>query len=198
MLIIQCATIWVYMYDRLIHIYKLPASFMKVYTTILLMLISTIALAQTNVVGRFVDKLYGTKYLIFKADSTFTFEIGICLQHDIACGTYKKLNDTIYLAYKYDMTDICCNTDQVNVKAKTAEGKYELLIEPETGWRPDTLFIQNNNLYEIKNNKVVKKTIRFQIKPNGSKPQGARRKYFLFGDYVYNERPTFYMEKISN
>ncbi|MET4083527.1 hypothetical protein ABIB40_003499 [Pedobacter sp. UYP30] len=138
----------------------LPASLMKISTIITLILLPTMTLAQKDIVGKFVDKSYGTKYLDFRADFTFTFEIGIHLQHDIACGTYKRLNDTIYLAYKYNMTDTCCNVNQINVKAQTG-GKYELLIEPETGWRPDTLFYNDNKLYEIKNNKLITKTAKF-------------------------------------
>lgn len=171
---------------------------MKVSTIIILIAFPIISFAQNDLIGKFADKSYGKKYIIFRPDSTFTFEIGFHLQHDIGCGLFKTIKDTIYLKYQYDMTDSCCNIQKINIGRKNADGKYELIIEPETAWRPDTLFYQKNKLYQVRNGTVVTKTAKFQMKPNGHKPEDARRKYFLFGPYVFKERPTFYMERLND
>ena len=149
--------------------------------------ISTVAFGQPKLNEKFVnDKYNENNYLIFYPDSTFKYRLAFHLFHDISCGQYKTVNDTIFLFYQSDLRDTFCNKE-VNV---ATHFDSSLFIS-----RPNKLFYKNNKLYNIDNGQVVDRTEKFE--PDWDIPKSLRkyyhRKYWLFGPLVSNTQRTYYM-----
>jgi hypothetical protein len=153
----------------------------------ILLLISTVSFGQPKLDEKFVNDSYNeNNYLVFCPDSTFKYRLAYHLFHDISCGRYKTVNDTIFLFYQSDLRDTVCN------KEVDAETHFDSSL---FALRPSKLFHKNNKLYEIRNKRVVYRSEKFE--PDWDVPKSYRkyyhRKYWLFGPLVSNSYPTYYM-----
>jgi hypothetical protein len=100
----------------------------------------------------------------------------------MGCGTYRVARDTIFLTYKYNENDTCCNTE----KQKVIWGNDDLIP-----YRPDTLILKDRKLYRIEDNKVIYKS-RFPLRTNSSKIR-LQDNYFLIEEkYAQKAKLTFY------
>lgn len=146
--------------------------------------ISTAAFGQPNLIEKFVNDSYNeNNYLIFYPDSTFKYRLAYHLFHDISCGQYKTVNDTIFLFYQRDLRDTFCN------KEVDAATHFDSSLFAS---RPNKLFYKENKLYKIDKGQVVYRTEKFQ--PDWEVPKSSRkyyhRKYWLFGPLVSNTHGT--------
>ncbi|HEX8331011.1 MAG TPA: hypothetical protein VF622_00245, partial [Segetibacter sp.] len=66
----------------------------------LIILIPTFSIAQIRLQERFVrDAINENNYIDFNHDSTFKYRLAYHTFHDISCGDYKVIKDTIFLYY---------------------------------------------------------------------------------------------------
>jgi len=143
--------------------------------------------SQPKLNEKFVNDAYNeNNYLIFFPDSTFKYRLAYHLFHDISCGQYKTINDTILLLYKSDLRDTVCNNE---VDAATHFDSSLFVL------RPTKLFYKDNKLYKMENGKIVYKTEKFE--PDWKIPKSSRkyyyRKYWIFGHLVSKTHRTYYM-----
>ena len=149
--------------------------------------ISTITFGQPKLTEKFVNDSYNeNNYLIFYPDSTFKYRLAYHLFHDISCGQYRTINDTIFLFYQSDLRDTFCNK-QIDATTHFDSSLFVL--------RPTKLFYKDNKLYKIEKGKIVYRTEKYQ--PDWKVPKNSRKyfhhKYLLFGPLVRNTHQTYYM-----
>jgi hypothetical protein len=119
----------------------------------LILFIPTITSGQHKLNEKFInDSFNENNYLIFNPDSTFKYRLAYHLFHDISCGHYKVIKDTIFLFYESDIRDTFCNKE-IDV---TNFDSSSLAL------RPTKLFYSDDKLYKIENGKVVNRTEGFQ------------------------------------
>jgi hypothetical protein len=107
--------------------------------------ISTFAFGQLKLTEKFVNDSYNeNNYLIFYLDSTFKYRLAYHLFHDISCGQYRTINDTIFLFYRSDLRDTVCN------KEVDAAPHFDNSLFAST---PNKLFYKDNKLYKITTDK---------------------------------------------
>jgi hypothetical protein len=117
-------------------------------------------------------------YIIFRDDSTFEY----FYQHDIfgdhLNGKYNVSGAKVKLTYLYNYN---------------ADGRYSTLHSNP----PDSLFYENDKLYELRNGKVVRRSENYQISytPKEDQRHLFRRKYVICGPFVAKRKPTFYMRR---
>lgn len=155
---------------------------------ILVFCIPTVSVGQIRLTEKFVNDAYNeNNYLIFHADSTFKYRLAYHLFHDISCGQYKIVKDTIFLFYNSDLRDTNCNSEHVDADTHLDTSLFHM--------RPTKLFYKNDRLYKIENGKIVDRTEKFE--PDWKIPRSSRkyyhRKYWLFGPLVSNTKRTYYM-----
>jgi hypothetical protein len=161
---------------------------MTIRFLILAFFIPTISLGQIRLTEKFVNDAYNeNNYLIFHGDSTFKYRLAYHLFHDISCGQYRIVKDTIFLFYNSDLRDTSCNTEHVDADTHLDTSLFRL--------RPTKLFYRNDKLYKIENGQTVDRTEKFE--PDWKIPKSSRkyyhRKYWLFGPLVSNTKRTYYM-----
>ncbi|MBX9838056.1 MAG: hypothetical protein K2X69_07030 [Silvanigrellaceae bacterium] len=149
--------------------------------------IPTLSFGQPKLNEKFVNDSYNeNNYLIFYPDSTFKYRLAYHLFHDISCGKYKTINDTIFLFYQSDLRDTVCNKE-VDAATHFDSSLFAL--------RPVKLFYNDNKLYKIEKGQIVDRTEKFE--PDWGIPKSSRkyyhRKYWLFGHLVSNTKQTYYM-----
>ena len=150
-------------------------------------IIPTLSFGQPKLNEKFVNDAYNeNNYLIFYPDSTFKYRLAYHLFHDISCGKYKTINDTIFLLYQSDLRDTVCNKE-VDAATHFDSSLFAL--------RPAKLFYKENKLYKIEKGQIVYRTEKFE--PDWDIPKSSRkyyhRKYWLFGHLVSNTNWTYYM-----
>ena len=151
------------------------------------LMLSTVSFGQPKLNEKFVNDSYNeNNYLIFYPDSTFKYRLAYHLFHDISCGQYKTINDTIFLFYQSDLRDTVCN------KEVDAATHFDSSLFAS---RPNKLFYKDNKLYKIDKGEVVYRTEKFE--PDWEIPKSSRkyyhRKYWLFGPLISNTHRTYYM-----
>jgi hypothetical protein len=149
--------------------------------------LSTVSFGQPKLNEKFVNDSYNeNNYLIFYPDSTFKYRLAYHLFHDISCGQYKTVNDTIFLFYQSDLRDTFCN------KEVDAATHFDGSLFAS---RPNKLFYKDNKLYIIDKGQIVYRTEKFE--PDWEVSKSSRkyyhRKYWLFGPLVSNTHRTYYM-----
>lgn len=157
----------------------------------LLIVFPTLSFGQPKLNEKFVNDAYNeNNYLIFHSDSTFKYRLAYHLFHDISCGYYKTINDTIFLFFQSDLRDTFCN-NQVDAATHFDSSLFAL--------RPSKLFYKDNKLYKINKEQIVDRTEKFE--PNWEIPKSSRkyyhRKYWLFGPLVSKTKRTYYMIVVS-
>ncbi len=153
----------------------------------LLIVFPTLSFGQPKLNEKFVNDSYNeNNYLIFHSDSTFKYRLSYHLFHDISCGQYKTINDTIFLFYQSDLRDTFCN-NQVDAATHFDSSLFAL--------RPNKLFYKDGKLYKIDKGQVIYRTEKFE--PDWDIPKSSRkyyhRKYWLFGQLIANTHRTYYM-----
>jgi hypothetical protein len=93
--------------------------------------------------------------------------------HDISCGTFKTIGDTIFLKYNTDLRDTICN-QELDV------GHFDSTL---LGWRPAKLFYSGDKLYQFEEGQIIRER-KMQLSYKPDKTLGYRRKYLFFGPYV--------------
>ncbi len=160
---------------------------MKRHLLILFIVIPTLAFGQPKLSEKFVNDSYNeNNYLVFYPDSTFKYRLAYELFHDISCGRYKTVKDTIFLSYETDLRDTTCN------KLVDAETHFDSTL---LSLRLTKLYYKDDRLYEIENGQILSRTRKEEIDWEVSK--GTRkfyhRKYWLFGPLVTDSRKAYYM-----
>ena len=156
---------------------------MRKYPFIILSFLTTISMGQTRLTGKFInDNLNQNNYLELNADSTFKYRFSVCLIHDISCGTYSIVNDTIFLIHDTDLRNTTCNKeiDTTHFDSTVVLG------------RPKKLFFRDDKLYNIEEGKIID-TRKSELDFKPDKSLKYRRKYLLFGHYVKTFHDTYYM-----
>lgn len=158
---------------------------------LLFLIISTASFGQPKLTEKFVNDAYNeNNYLIFYPDSTFKYRLAYHLFHDISCGQYKVVKDTIFLIYQTDLRDTSCN------KEVDAATHFDSSLFAA---RPSKLFYKEDKLYKIDKGEVVYRTEKY--KPDWEVPKNSRkyyhRKYWLFGPLVSNTHRTYFMVAAS-
>ena len=158
---------------------------MTIRFLILVFFIPTISFGQVRLKEKFVnDALNHNNYLIFNDDSTFKYRLAYHLLHDISCGQYKVVNDTIFLVYKTDLRDTICNTENIDPSTHLDTNLFHM--------RPVKLFFKDDKLYKFEDGKVrMRDKIEIHFKPD--KKLGFHRKYLFFGPWVKQLHDTYYM-----
>lgn len=88
---------------------------MKYHLIIILLFVTSSCFSQFTVPRKYInDAANENNYIIFNSDSTFKFRRSIHLMHDISCGTFKTIGDTIFLMYNTDLRDTICNREHIN------------------------------------------------------------------------------------
>lgn len=156
---------------------------------ILVFFIPEIATGQVRLNEKFVNDAFNeNNYLVFNRDSTFKYRLAYHLFHDISCGQYKVVNDTIFLFYRADLFDTTCNSEHVNADIHLDTSLFHL--------RPDKLFFKDDKLYKFEDGKVrMRDKMELYYQPD--KKLGYRRKYLLFGHWVKKLNDTYYMVVLS-
>ncbi len=151
------------------------------------LILSTVSFGQPKINKKFVNDSYNEKnYLIFYPDSTFKYRFAYHIFHDISCGKYTTVNDTVFLFYQSDLRDSSCN------KEVDAATHFDSSL---FGLRPNKLFYKDHKLFKIDKGQIVYRTEKFE--PDWEVPKSSRkyyhRKYWLFGPLVSNTHRTYYM-----
>jgi hypothetical protein len=158
---------------------------------LILIIIPTLSFGQPQLSQKFInDAINENNYIVFNSDSTFKYRFSYHLFHDISCGRYRVINDTLFLYYETDLRDTNCN------KEIDAQTHFDTGV---LAFRPNKLFYKDEKLYKIEKGEIVYKTEKFQ--PDWGVPKSSRkyyrRKYFLFGPLVSKTKKTHYMTVAS-
>ena len=151
---------------------------------IFVIFIPTISIGQVRLTEKFINDAFNEKnYLIFHSDSTFKYRLAYHLFHDISCGQYKVVNDTIFLFYKTDLRDTICNTE-IDAATHFDSSLFH--------WRPEKLLFKDDKLYKFENGEPrIRDKMELRYKPD--KKLGYHRKYLFFGPWVKRLNDTYYM-----
>ena len=158
---------------------------MTIRFIILAFFIPTIAAGQVRLSEKFVNDAYNeNNFLIFYGDSTFKYRLAYHLFHDISCGQYKVVNDTIFLFYKTDLRDTTYNTENVDPDTHLDTNLFHM--------RPNKLLFRDDKLYKFEDGKVrMRDKMELHYKPD--KELGYHRKYLFFGPWVKRLNDTYFM-----
>lgn len=165
---------------------------MKLNLLIFLILSFTTCFCKAQIIGRYDMKSNMiNSYLVLNPDSTFKFFWHFDLQSDLGYGKFRVNNDSLFLTYfQFDII----KTNNNNTKIVLSDN-----VDTLNGYRRDSLFYENDKLYEIKNGKTLRTTGKWitEYKPSKEDRKYYHRKYILWGPYVFKSKKTFYMLKVS-
>ncbi|MEJ7693027.1 hypothetical protein [Daejeonella sp.] len=158
---------------------------MKICLSFILILLTATTIGQNRLVGKyFNDSLNENNYIVFNSDSTFKYRLGYELFHDISCGRWRTVKDTVFLTYLSYLRDLTCN-NEISPSYPGDTGVVNL--------RPNKLYFNNGKLYTIEKIEQPKPLTSGTLIWGPPYAWGFRKKYYLFGPSVKKHKDRYYM-----